>query len=70
VLAALVAGEAFGVEAGASGRDDAAGNGEGTLGAEGAGADVGGGPVRAVVGCTRATEGFGGEVLGVWQWAC
>jgi hypothetical protein len=63
VLAALVAGEAFGVEAGACGGDDAAGYGEGALGAEGAGADVGWRPVRASVGCS---EGLSPEVLWVW----
>lgn len=69
VLAALVAGEAFRVEARAGGGDDAAGDGEGTLGAEGAGADGGWGPVGAWCGCAVVAVGF---VLGVWywQWSC
>lgn len=69
VLAALVAGEAFRVEARARGGDDAAGDGEGALGAESAGADGGWGPVGARGGCAVVAVRL---VLGVWnwQWSC
>ena len=69
VLSTLVAGEAFRVEARAGGGDDAAGDGEGALGAEGAGADGGWGPVGARGGCAVVAVRL---VLGVWnwQWSC
>lgn len=69
VLAAVVAEEAFWVEAGAGGGDDAPSDGEGTVLAEGAGTDAGGGPVGARVCCAVSSErGFG--LLGVWKRTC
>lgn len=62
VLAAVVADEAFGVEARACGRDDAPRDGQRALAAEGTGADRGRGPVR--LGASRAVsrEGLGAVV--------
>lgn len=71
VLAAVVAEEAFGVETGAAGGDDAAGDGERALGAEGAGAHrrgrevIAGGRGGGCRGGAVSRKGAGGVVLGV-----
>lgn len=69
MFAAVVADEAFGVEAAACGGDDAAGDGESTLAAKGAGADGGWGPVG--LGASRGVAGdaSGAVVRRIGEWA-